>query len=276
MNLSIHHETHYDYSAPLRYALQSLRLTPQRERAPDRAALGAARARHADSPSVDGYGNHDAHLDARAPRVARRDPRAAASSRRMRRPWLSRCDAGLPSPQVYLRPTDADAAADDALRTLGRKHLARGGVTGPSLLALADEVCAARVRYRSRRRPTCSTTAARALEQGAGRVPGPGARDSSPPAAPTASPARYVSGYFYAPDVAGARQPRLGRCLPRHRRAALAQRRHHASLPDGRAPCAARRRPRLCCVPADPRRALTAAAKKRCESISRSEQAAVE
>jgi hypothetical protein len=110
MKLTIQHVTQYDYSAPVRYALQSLCLTPQASAhqtvhdwtlsAP--APLFAQR---------DGYGNM-AHTWSLAQRAYANAVRAGGTVETHASPWL--VDDAAP-PQLYLRVTPL-TAADDRLR----------------------------------------------------------------------------------------------------------------------------------------------------------------
>jgi transglutaminase-like putative cysteine protease len=108
-------------------------------------------------------------------------------------PWL--VDApGLPSPLVYLRPTEL-TPQHASLRELGAPLA--GGVDVDRLLKLAKAVCE-RVAYRAGA-TTVATHAAEALALGAG-VCQDQAHVFIAACRPHGVPARYVSGYFYAPD----------------------------------------------------------------------------
>ena len=161
MRLSIHHETHYEYSAPLRYSTQSLRLTPQ---ASDHQTV-LEWALHVPGklfPERDGYGNQ-AHTWTLARRLQRGAIRAAGIVETHASPWLVD-EAGLPPPLLYLRPT-ALTAFDVKFVTLGVDVLG-DGVGDRSLLTLAALVCE-RVRYRAGV-TSVHTTALEALALGAG------------------------------------------------------------------------------------------------------------
>jgi transglutaminase-like putative cysteine protease len=193
MHLSIRHETHYDYSTPLEYALQSLCLTPSanEHQTVQRWALQVPGTLYS---QVDGYGNH-IHTWTLGRRVWRGTVRAQGLVQTHASPELTDATGSL-APQVYLRATSL-TEADDALQALGRKHLARG-VHRASALALAGDV-AARVRYRSGQTDV-NTTAAVALEQGEG-VCQDQAHVMLAACRANGVAARYVSGYFYAPGA---------------------------------------------------------------------------
>ena len=193
MHLSIRHETHYDYSTPLEYALQSLCLTPSanEHQTVQRWALQVPGTLYS---QVDGYGNQ-MHTWTLARRVWRGTVRAQGLVETHASPELTDAPGSL-APQVYLRATPL-TEPDDALRQLGRKHFAKGAHRA-ALLALSDEV-AARVRYRSGQTDV-STTAARALEQGEG-VCQDQAHVMLAACRANGVAARYVSGYFYAPTA---------------------------------------------------------------------------
>ncbi|MET0335311.1 MAG: transglutaminase family protein, partial [Rhizobacter sp.] len=99
-------------------------------------------------------------------------------------------------PQIYLRAT-ALTAPHVPVTALGRAHLARG-VDEASALALACAVLQ-RVRYRPGTTDV-STTAIEAYELGGG-VCQDHAHVYLAACRASGVPARYVSGYFYAPDA---------------------------------------------------------------------------
>jgi transglutaminase-like putative cysteine protease len=191
MKLTIQHVTQYDYSAPVRYALQSLCLTPQ---------ASAHQTVHDWSLSApaplfaqrDGYGNM-AHTWSLAQRAYANAVRAGGTVETHASPWL--VDDAAP-PQLYLRVTPL-TAADDRLRALGQVHLA-GGVDEESAMALAKAVLN-RVRYKTGA-TTVQTTAQQAWELGGG-VCQDHAHVFIAACRANGVPARYVSGYFYAPHA---------------------------------------------------------------------------
>ena len=192
MKLSIQHVTHYDYSAPLQYALQSLCLTPQgnAHQTVHEWSLSAPAPLFAQR---DGYGNL-AHTWSLARRSHGSAVRASGMVETHASPWL--VDSSLP-PQLYLRHTPL-TTADDRLHALGRVHLA-DGVDETSAMALAQAVLR-RVRYQSGA-TTVQTTALQAWELGSG-VCQDHAHVFIAACRANGVPARYVSGYFYAPDEA--------------------------------------------------------------------------
>jgi len=193
MKLSIHHETHYEYSAPLRYALQSVRLTPE----PSAHQTVLHWVLHAPGTLFaerDGYGNH-AHTWSFARRVYRGVIRAIGAVQTHASPEL--IDAsGVPPPQMYLRATEL-TPFHRSLSDLGRGPLAKG-VNADSLLTLAAAV-RERVPYRADI-TTVTTNAVEALALGGG-VCQDQAHVFIAACRSHGVPARYVSGYFYAEDA---------------------------------------------------------------------------
>jgi transglutaminase-like putative cysteine protease len=191
MKLTIQHVTHYDYSAPLHYALQSLCLTPQGSAhqtvldwnvtAP--APLHAQR---------DGYGNVS-HTWSLARRSYGSAVRAGGTVETHSAPRL--VDDTVP-PLLYLRSTPL-TASDERITALGRTHLAEG-VNEASAMALAQAVLA-RVRYRPGATDV-GTTARQAFDLGGG-VCQDHAHVYLAACRANGVPARYVSGYFYAPGA---------------------------------------------------------------------------
>jgi hypothetical protein len=86
MKLSIDHETHYEYSAPLHYALQSIRLTPQAS-AHQTVLEWAVNAPGTLFAERDGYGN-EAHSWSLARRIWRGAIRAMGRVETHNSPWL--------------------------------------------------------------------------------------------------------------------------------------------------------------------------------------------
>jgi transglutaminase-like putative cysteine protease len=191
MKLHIRHATHYDYSAPLQYALQSLCLTPQAS-AHQTVLDWSVSAPGQLFAQRDGFGNL-AHTWSLRQRVYRGVVRAAGIVRTHAAPLL--VDACIP-PEFYLRATPlTDATA--ALVALGRRHL-DGPVGEAPALALALEV-ADRIAYEGGK-TTTRTSAAEALALGAG-VCQDQAHVFIAACRAAGVPARYVSGYFHAPDA---------------------------------------------------------------------------
>jgi len=192
MRLRIHHETQYEYSAPLRYSLQSLRLTPQ----PSEHQTIHQWALHVPGKLFaqrDGYGN-EAHTWTLARRLWRGAIRATGLVETHASPWLTDSPE-LPSPLVYLRATGL-TPIDASLRALAQDALA-DGVDERSLLDLARRVLDC-VPYRAGVTHV-GTTAVEALELGAG-VCQDQAHVFIAACRSHGIPSRYVSGYFYAAD----------------------------------------------------------------------------
>jgi transglutaminase-like putative cysteine protease len=192
MKLAIHHETHYEYSVPLRYSTQSIRLTPQ----PSEHQTVLHWSLHVPGKLFaerDGYGNH-AHTWTLARRLRHGAIRADGLVETHACPRL--VDApGLPSPLMYLRPT-ALTPFHDGLVALGAEALGEG-VGERSVLTLAALVCT-KVPYRAGATHV-HTTALDALQIGAG-VCQDQAHVFIAACRANGVPARYVSGYFYAPE----------------------------------------------------------------------------
>jgi transglutaminase-like putative cysteine protease len=191
MKLDIRHVTHYDYSAPLQYALQSLCLTPQANAHQtvldwNLSAPGQLFAQR------DGFGNL-AHTWSLRQRAYRGAVRAAGVVRTHASPSL--VDATVP-PAYYQRATPL-TQADAALAELGRRHL-DGPADEARALALALAV-ADRIAYQGGK-TTIRTSATEALALGAG-VCQDQAHVFIAACRAAGVPARYVSGYFHAPDA---------------------------------------------------------------------------
>jgi transglutaminase-like putative cysteine protease len=191
VKLRIDHVTQYDYSTPLKYAHQSLCLTPQAS----------------DHQTV-----HDWSLSAPGQLFAQQDGHGnlAHTWSLMRRTFASSIRAkGMVethaspafiderfAPQMYLRHTPL-TQPDAELRAMGGNHLS-DGVDERSLLALAREVLQ-RLPYEAGVTEV-STTAQQALALGAG-VCQDHAHVYIAACRSQGVPARYVSGYFYAPNT---------------------------------------------------------------------------
>ncbi|SHM63130.1 transglutaminase family protein [Rhizobacter sp. OV335] len=191
MKLDIRHVTHYDYSAPLQYALQSLCLTPQAN-AHQTVLDWSLSAPGQLFAQRDAFGNLG-HTWSLRQRVYRGVVRAAGVVRTHASPLL--VDDRIP-PAFYLRATPLTEAAD-ALAALGREHL-DGPVDEARALTLALAV-ADRIAYEGGK-TTTRTSAAEALALGAG-VCQDQAHVFIAACRAAGVPARYVSGYFHAPDA---------------------------------------------------------------------------
>ncbi len=199
MKLRIEHETHYEYSAPLQYALQHLCLTPQGSAHQEvlEWSLCAPAPLYAQR---DGYGNlaHSWSLarQRHGRNLYRGSVRANGLVATRGSPWLED-GPGDPHPALYLRPTPL-TAADARLSALGRAHLA-GAPDVAAVLGLAAAVRAA-VRYEAGVTHV-RTSAREALDQGAG-VCQDQAHVFIAACRAAGVPARYVSGYFHSPRAA--------------------------------------------------------------------------
>ena len=199
MLLSIHHETQYDYSAPLDYALQTLCLTPQ-DSAHQRVRRWSVEGPGRLYPQRDAYGNLSHTWTTDRP-LWRGRVLARGEVETLGVPELADAPGGMPPP-FYLRSTPL-TEPDDAIGRLGRRLWnTRPDVS--ALLSLAGEVAQA-VAYR-RARTHVGTTAAEALTQGAG-VCQDQAHVYIAACRSAGVPARYVSGYFHAGSAPDA--PRL-------------------------------------------------------------------
>lgn len=197
MKLSIRHETHYEYSAPLQYALQQLCLTPQAN------AHQAVDEWHVSAPGQlyaqrDAYGNLAHSWSMARARGGRHVYRGSVMAHGVvctqPSPWLVD-DLAAPHPALYLRATPL-TAPDHALADLGRGHLLGRSDDQAALLALAMAV-AERVHYRAGVTHV-GTTAGEALALGAG-VCQDQAHVFIAACRAAGLPARYVSGYFHSP-----------------------------------------------------------------------------
>lgn len=191
MKLTIQHVTHYDYSAPLQYALQSLCLTPQQ------SAHQTVHDWSLSAPAPlfeqrDGFGNV-AHTWSLARRTFANAVSARGTVETHASPWL---DGDATPSQLYLRATPL-TRADERLQALGRMHLA-GGLNEASAMALAHAVLRG-VPYRPGITDV-QTTALEAWARGGG-VCQDHAHVYIAACRANGVPARYVSGYFYAPDA---------------------------------------------------------------------------
>ena len=191
MKLRIEHKTHYEYSAPLHYTLQSLRLTPKAS-AHQTVVHWALQVPGKLFAERDGYGN-DAHTWTLARRLWRGDIRATGLVVTHASSWLVD-DTACPSPLVYLRPTQL-TPTHASFAELGA-GVFNQGVTERAALDLADRVLE-RVKYKSGETDV-KTTALDALRLGAG-VCQDQAHVYIAACRAQGVPARYVSGYFYAP-----------------------------------------------------------------------------
>lgn len=198
MKLTIEHETHYEYTAPLQYALQQLCLTPASSRHQQVLEwnLSAPARLYAQR---DGWGNLAHSWSLTRQKSARHVYRGSvrAAGRVTTRPAPELVDeAGDPHIALYLRTTLL-TEADGTLAALGDEHL-KGGASADALLGLAAAV-RERVAYRSGV-TAVGTTAREALALGAG-VCQDQAHVFIAACRAAGWPARYVSGYFHSPEA---------------------------------------------------------------------------
>ena len=206
MKLHIRHTTDYRYTEPLRYALQTLWLTPLTGPAQTVRfwSLGAPEKLFSQN---DAFGNsiHSYTLVAQAPDNVRWSLVNAAGQVETLGVAEFTDDASLPQPQLYLRATPL-AGPHPLLAEFGRRfvRLPAGGENPDlqELLALGAGVAGV-VSYK-KNSTNVTTTALQAFEAGAG-VCQDQAHVMVAVCRSLGIPARYVSGYFYAanePDLA--------------------------------------------------------------------------
>ncbi|MFT3666004.1 transglutaminase family protein [Piscinibacter sp.] len=199
MELSIRHETHYEYSAPLQYALQHLCLTPQAN------AHQEVRSWQLSAPGPlfaqrDGWGNLAHSWSMARVRGGRHVYRGSITAHGIVQTSPAALlvdEPGAPPPALYRRAT-ALTAADAALAGLARAHLGGRRVDEAALLALAAAV-AGRIAWRAGATHV-GTTAAEAFALGAG-VCQDHAHAFIAACRAAGVPARYVSGYFHSPQA---------------------------------------------------------------------------
>lgn len=198
MKLTIEHETHYEYSAPLQYALQQLCLTPP-SNAHQQVLEWKVQAPATLFAQRDGWGNLAHTWSLTRQRTARHVYRGSVTARGRVRTLPSAelvDEPGDPHPALYQRPTTL-TQAEPRLVALGIEHLRRGGDTD-ALLSLAAAVRDL-VPYRAGVTGV-TTTASQALALGAG-VCQDQAHVFIAACRAAGWPARYVSGYFHSPDA---------------------------------------------------------------------------
>lgn len=206
MKLHIKHTTEYRYTEPLRYALQTLWLTPQSGPAQtvNFWTLGAPQKLFAQR---DAFGNtlHSYAFVGQAADNVRWSLVNAAGNVETLGVAEFTDDDSLPLAQLYLRATEL-ASPHPLLAGFGRRFVARQTEGGKAdldeLLALSQGVAVA-VSYQ-KYSTNVTTTALQAFEAGAG-VCQDQAHVMVAICRSLGIPARYVSGYFYAanePDLA--------------------------------------------------------------------------
>jgi len=199
MKLSIRHETHYEYSAPLQYALQQLCLTPQANAHQSVEHWQVSAPGHLYAQR-DAYGNLSHSWSMARARGGRHVYRGSVTAqgvvRTLPSAWLVD-DLAAPHPALYLRPT-ALTLPVPAIADLARRQLAAQTAGEAALLALAGAVAEA-VAWRGGVTHV-GTTAAEALALGAG-VCQDQAHVFIAACRAAGLPARYVSGYFHSPQA---------------------------------------------------------------------------
>ncbi|MCW7538185.1 transglutaminase family protein [Aquabacterium sp. A7-Y] len=193
MRLQIQHATHYEYATEIQHGVQAYCLTPASS--PHQTVVHWQV--HAPAPvfaSVDGYGNHT-HTCSLPPRLRKGTVRAQGVVETFACAELADLP-GQPSPWLYLRPTPL-AEPHRRVAAFAAPHL-DAGLAPDNLIALARAVCE-QVSYRPGHTDV-QTTALEAFDWGKG-VCQDQAHVFIAACRAHRVPARYVSGYFHAPDA---------------------------------------------------------------------------
>jgi len=191
VQLHIEHETLYQYSEPLRHAVQTLRLTP-RDSAHQSVQQWQVEGAGPLFESTDGYGNL-MHTCTLPPRTMQASVKVQGIVTTHASPWLAD-DAAMPPPWIYLRPTPL-ACAHEPLYRFAKAALGLQRSDEAALLGLAEAVCA-QVAY-AQGHTGVHTTAPQAFDAGKG-VCQDQAHVFIAACRSLGLPARYVSGYFHA------------------------------------------------------------------------------
>lgn len=206
MKLQIRHTTDYRYTEPLRYALQTLWLTPQSGPAQTVHVWNLATPKKVFA-QCDAFGNslHSYSLVGRAADNVRGSlVKAAGEVETLGVAEFTDANT-LPHPHFFLRATQL-ATPDKKLAEFGRRFVApqaASGSAGLSRLLTLGQAVADAVSYQ-KYTTNVTTTALQAFEAGAG-VCQDQAHVMVAICRSLGIPARYVSGYFYAanePDLA--------------------------------------------------------------------------
>ena len=206
MKLHVKHTTDYRYTEPLRYALQTLWLTPRSGPAQtvDFWSVGAPEKLFT---QIDAFGNtvQSYTFVGQAADNVRWSLVNAAGQVQTHGIAEFTDDASLPLPQLYLRATEL-ARPHPLLAEFGRRFVTRGGNGGKPDLSeiLALSLGVAGVVSYQKYSTNVTTSALQAFEAGAG-VCQDQAHVMVAICRSLGIPARYVSGYFYAanePDLA--------------------------------------------------------------------------
>jgi transglutaminase-like putative cysteine protease len=195
MQLYIRHETSYSYEHPVKYSIQSLRLTPRRD-AGQRALSWRISAPGRRVEQSDAYGNtahlmtyEEPHRDVSIVVQGVVDTNAASSA--------LLADEGPLAPLAYLANTPL-TRVDERLRSFASQSLAGTGAMTERLERLAADLAGA-VRYQ-RGVTNVSDDASTVLSRGEG-VCQDQAHVFIACCRAAGVPARYVSGYFYTGDA---------------------------------------------------------------------------
>ena len=206
MKLHIKHVTDYRYSEPLRYALQTLWLTPQSGpgQSVNFCSLGAPEKLFAQRDAFGNTINSYTFVGQVSDNVRWSLVNAAGEVETLGVAEFVDAEQ-LPHPQFFLRSTDL-AEAHPELGSFGRRFVRSQASSGKAdlaeLLALSRGIAGA-VSYK-KNSTDVTTTALKAFEAGAG-VCQDQAHVMVAVCRSLGIPARYVSGYFYAanePDLA--------------------------------------------------------------------------
>jgi len=195
MQLHIHHETRYEYEAPVSYSIQALKLTPR----PDpgqRVVHWRVSSPGERLEQVDPYGNLPQFVTLEAPHCEMRIVVEGVADVDEDASTLPPAAGGL-SPLAYLAPT-ALTRPDAALRGLAERHLGRHPASPAALLDLVAAIGRA-VAYEPGVTDV-THSAAEALDLGVG-VCQDQAHVLVACCRAAGVPARYVSGYFHAGDT---------------------------------------------------------------------------
>lgn len=195
MHLHIRHETVYRYDHPLKYSIQSLKLTPRND-AGQRTLQWRLSAPGRQVEQLDAHGNVSHLLTLEEPHsevviVAH----GVVDTGHTGTPTLP--DDGPLSPLAYLAATPL-TQADPTIRAFAEEHLSGGGALREKLERLAEAIAGA-IRYR----PGVTDVTDGAIsvfERGEG-VCQDQAHAFVACCRAMGLPARYVSGYFYTGDV---------------------------------------------------------------------------
>jgi transglutaminase-like putative cysteine protease len=193
MQLHIRHETTYHYDLPVKYSIQTLRLTPRRD-AGQRALSWKVTAPGRRMEQTDAHGNITHLLTLEEPHREISVVVQGIVDTGGSEPFA---DDGPLSPLAYLAPTPL-TQSDEALRHFASSILQGGSSLRERVERLADTLHSA-IRYR-RGVTAVTDSAATVLARGEG-VCQDHAHAFVACCRSSGIPARYVSGYLYSPDA---------------------------------------------------------------------------